>query len=170
VAGGADNRPLSVNSGCIVRAARERDLGAALALVAAKRPENRALDRIPEILEDALGRASSEYRVCVAERDGEFAGVGVYGWIAGTVGAAALYTVVVARDEEDVGTGRAILEKILSELRSSGTRLIVAEFPGHTSLGPYRALIEGAGFVEESVVVDYYEDRVPLIQYRIDLN
>jgi hypothetical protein len=169
VAGGADNRPLSVNSGCIVRAARERDLGAALALVAAKRPENRALDRIPEILEDALGKASSEYHVCVAERDGEFAGVGVYGWIAGTVGTAALYT-VIASGTKQAGTGLAILERILGELRSRGARLVVAEFPGYPSLTSYRALLEAGGFVKESVVPDYYQDGVPLIQYRIDLN
>lgn len=168
--GGTDNRLSSVNSSCIVRAARERDLGAALALMESARSENRGLDRIPEILEDALGRAPSEYRVCVAERDGEFAGVGVYGLIAGTVGTAALYTVVVARCEEDVGTGRAILEKILGELRSSGTRLVVAEFPGDPSLTGYRALLEPGGFVKESVVADYYQDGVPLVQYRIELN
>jgi hypothetical protein len=133
------------------------------------RSENRGLDRIPEILEDALGRASSEYRVCVAERDGEFAGVGVYGWIAGTVGTAALYT-VIASGKKQVGTGLAILEKLLGELRLSGARLVVAEFPGHRSLGSYRALIEGAGFVEESHVADYYQDGVPLVQYRIELN
>ncbi|HEY4955025.1 MAG TPA: hypothetical protein VII02_09075, partial [Gemmatimonadaceae bacterium] len=87
----------------------------------------------------------------------------------GTVGTAALYT-VIASGTKQAGTGLAILERILGELRSSGARLVVAEFPGHRSLGPYRALIEGAGFVEESRVADYYEDGVALVQYRMELN
>ena len=150
-------------AGCTLRAAGESDLGAALSLVEAARPEVRGLDRIPEMLEDAV-RGSGEYRACVAERDGECVGVGVYGSIAGTVGTAALYAVVSA-DGAEIGIGRAVLDAILADLASNGVRLIVAEFPGHESLRSYRALLETSGFIEESQVEDYFEDGVALVQY-----
>jgi ribosomal protein S18 acetylase RimI-like enzyme len=167
--GDSDNRLLSVNSGHIVRATHESDLPAALALVEAARLDVRSLDRIPEMLEDAVRGVSGEYHACIVERDGECAGVGVYGLVAGTVGTAALYAVVVAKTEWQAGTGRAIVAHVATDLTSRGVRLVVAELPGHESLSGYRLLLEKGGFVEESHVDDYYEDGVPLVQYRLEL-
>lgn len=168
--GESDNRPLSVNSGHIVRAARESDLAAALALVERERAEIRGLDRVPELLEQAVRGASGEYDTCMVERDGECAGVGVYGMVAGTVGTAALYAVVVATSARQAGTGRAIVAYVVTDLTSRGVRLVVAELPGHESLSGYRSLLEEEGFVEESHVDDYFDDGIPLVQYRLELN
>jgi len=151
---------------CTLRAASESDLGAALSLVEAARAEVYGLDRIHEILEEAA-RGSGEYRACIAEEDGVVVGAGVYGLVAGTVGTAAIYAVIVAKGADQDQTGRAILDEILRDLTSVGARLIVAEFPGHPSLTPYRALLEEAGFVEESSVDDYFEDGIPLFQHRL---
>ena len=167
--GDSNNRLLSVNSGHIVRAARESDLAAALALVEAARAEVRGLDRIPELLEQVACGVSGEYDACIVELDGECAGVGVYGLVAGTVGTAALYAVVVAKTAWQAGTGRAIMAHIVTDLTSRGVRLVVAELPGHESLSGYRLLLEEEGFVEESRVDDYYEDGIPLVQYRLEL-
>ena len=167
--GDSDSRPLNVNSGHIVRAARECDLAATLVLVEQERAEIRGLDRIPELFEEATCGVSGEYAACVAERDGECAGIGVYGMVAGTVGTAALYAVVVAKTAWQAGTGRAIVAHVVTDLTSRGVRLVVAELPGHESLSGYRSLLEEEGFVEESRVDDYYEDGVPLVQYRLDL-
>ncbi|MEP6905203.1 MAG: hypothetical protein ABI875_03920 [Gemmatimonadales bacterium] len=155
-------------TGFTVRAASESDLGAALSLVEAARAEVYGLDRIPEILEDAA-RGSAEYRASVAEHNGQCVGVGVYGLIAGTVDTATIYAVIVAKGADQYQTGRAILNEILSGLASVGTRLVVAEFPGHSCLTGYRALLEATGFIEESSVEDYFEDGIPLLQYRFEI-
>jgi Acetyltransferase (GNAT) family. len=167
--GDSDSRTLSVNSGYLVRAVRESDLAAALALVERGRAEIRGFDRVPEILEQAARGVSGEYDACIIERDGECAGVGVYGLVAGTVGTAALYAVVVAKTAWQAGTGRAIVAHVVTYLTSRGVRLVVAELPGHESLSGYRLLLEEEGFVEESRVDDYYEDGIPLVQYRLEL-
>jgi ribosomal protein S18 acetylase RimI-like enzyme len=155
-------------AGFTIHAAGESDLGAALSLVAAAQLELRGLDRVQEIIQDAV-RGSAEYRACVAMRDDGCLGVGAYGLVAGTVGTAALYAVVVAKGAEKDGIGAAVVDWILADLTSGQTRLVVAEFPGHRSPGRYRSLLEAAGFAEESQVEDYFEDGVPLVQYRLAL-
>lgn len=147
-------------AGFTLRAAGESDLGAALLLVETARLEVRGLDRIPEILADAM-RGSAEYRSSIADEDGVVVGVGVYGPVAGTVGTATIYAVIATKNE----IAQAVLDGILADLTSSGTRLVVAEFPGHESLRSYRALLETSGFIEESQVEDYFEDGVALVQY-----
>jgi len=151
-------------TGFTLRAANESDLGAALSLVEAARAEVYGLDRIAEIFEDAA-RGSAEYRACVAEENGVVVGTGVYGLVAGTVGTATIYAVIVAKGADQAG--RAVLDEILSDLTSIGTRVIVAEFPEHPSLTAYHTLLEAAGFIKESQVDDYFEDGIPLVQYRL---
>ena len=151
---------------CTLRAASESDLGVALSLVDAARAEVYGLDRIPEILEEAA-RGSGEYRACIADKDGVVVGVGVYGLVAGTVGTATIYAVIVAKGADQDEIGRAILNEILRDLALVGTRLVVVEFPGHPSLTHYRALLEAAGFAKESQVDDYFEDGIPLLQHRL---
>ena len=155
-----------MNFSSTIRAARERDLPAALALVRAISGGARGLDRILELMDDAVRGTSGEYFACVAERAGECTGVGVYGLVAGTAGTAALY-VLISADQET--TGRKMLERMLAHLTAMDVRLVVAEFPGDSSFAAYRPLLEAGGFVEESRVADYFEDGIPLVQYRMEL-
>lgn len=156
-------------TGVSVRAVHESDLAAALALIHAARPGIPWLDRIPELLEAAVRDASGEYLACIAERDGELAGVGVYGPVAGSVGTGALYAVLVTESARRTGVGGAIISHIARDLASRGARLMFAEVPGDSSLLEYCSLLKAQGLAEESRVDDYYEDGVPLVQYRMDL-
>jgi ribosomal protein S18 acetylase RimI-like enzyme len=152
-----------------VRAAREEDLAAALALVDWERPKNPWMDRIPEILEDAVRRPGHEYLACVAERDGELVGFGVYGMVSGAIGTAIISAILVAPRSRRAGIGQRILEYAAADLASRRMRVIFAEVPGDTSLLRYRALLISFGFVEETRIDDYYRDGVPQIVSRLDL-
>lgn len=152
-----------------VHAAREEDLAAALALVEFERQKNHWVDRIPELLQDAVLKPDGEHRACVAVRDGEVVGFGVYGIVAGTVGTGILYSVLVAPRSRRAGIGQRILSYIATELANTGARMIFAEVPGDPYLMRYRALLISYGFMEESRVEDYYRDGVPQIISRFDL-
>ncbi len=152
----------------IVRPARESDLAAVLKLVEAERAGNPWLERIPELVEQAARNGSGEYEMCVAEVLGEFAGCGIYGSVAGTIGTATLYFVGLERRARDSGAGDAIVAHVLSDLMAKGARLAVAEIPEHESFDSYRSLLEAHGFIEECRTEDYYRDGVPLVHYRLD--
>lgn len=152
-----------------VRAARESDLAAALALIHAALAENPWLIRIPELVEDAIHGTSGEYFACVAEQHDKCVGLGAYGLVAGTVGTWTLYALVTASQSQDAGYGRAIVAHITDDLASRGARIVVADVPGHDALRTYRSFLKSQGFTEESRVEDYYADGIPLVQYRLDL-
>ena len=152
-----------------VHAAREKDLAAALALVEFERQKNPWMDRIPELLRDAVALPGIEYRACVAERDGEIVGFGVYGIIAGTVRTGSLYSILVAPRSRRAGIGQRIIAYVVGELSAAKCRMIVAEVPGDPYLVRYRALLISHGFLEETRIDDYYRDDVPQIISRLDL-
>lgn len=152
-----------------VHAAREKDLAAAIALVEFERQRNPWMERIPELLRDATARPGGEYRACVAEREGELVGFGIYGITAGTVGTGVLYSVLVAPRSRRAGIGHRIVAHAHAELASAGCRVIVAEVPGDPCVARYRALLISYGFMEETRIDDYYRDGIPLIVSRFDL-
>lgn len=152
-----------------VHAAREQDLAAALALLAWEQEKNCWVGRIPELLRCAIDDPSGEYRACVAERDGEIVGFGVYGTIAGASGTGVLHGVFVAARSRRAGIGLRILLHISQDLANVGARMIIAELPGDPSIVKYRAMLLAYGFVEETRIDDYYRDGVPQIISRFDL-
>lgn len=152
-----------------VHPAREKDLVAAIALVEFERQRNPWVDRIPELLRDAMASPAGEYRACVAEREGELVGFGLYGFVAGSVGTAMLYSVLVAPRSRRAGIGQRIVAHAHAELGGARCRVIVAEVPGDPCVARYRALLISYGFMEETRIDDYYRDGVPLIVSRFDL-
>ncbi|MGK2961938.1 MAG: GNAT family N-acetyltransferase [Gemmatimonadaceae bacterium] len=152
-----------------VHAAREQDLAAALALLAWEQEKNPWLTRIPELLRAAVDDPTGEYRACVAERDGELVGFGVYGLMSGAIGTAAIYGVLVAARSRRAGIGLRIMLHMMQDLTKTGTRMIFAEVPGDPGVMRYRALLLAYGFVEETRIDDYYRDGVPQIISRFDL-
>lgn len=152
-----------------VHAAREQDLAAALALVAWEQEKNPWTLRIPEILRAAIDDPEGEYRACVAERDGEIVGFGVYGLIAGARGSGILHGILVAPRSRRAGIGLRIVLHVATELANAGARVIVAELPGDPCVMRYRALLIAYGFLEETRIDDYYRDGVPQIISRFDL-
>jgi ribosomal protein S18 acetylase RimI-like enzyme len=152
-----------------VHAAREQDLAAALALLAWELEKNPWLDRLPELLRAAVDAPQGEYRACVAERDGEVVGFGVYGLVAGSVGTGIIYGVLVGARSRRAGIGHRIIVHIAQDLAHAGARMIVSEIPGDAAVMKYRALLISYGFLEETRIDDYYRDGVPQIISRFDL-
>ena len=152
-----------------VHAAREQDLAAALALLAWEQEKNPWVHRLPELLRAAVDHPRGEYRACVAERDGEVVGFGVYGMVAGAVGTGVIHGVLVAARSRRAGIGLRIILHIAQDLSESGARMIVAEIPGDPAAMKYRALLIAYGFSEETRIDDYYRDGVPQIISRFDL-
>ncbi len=152
-----------------VRAACENDLAAALALLNWEKVRNPWIGRIPDLLRNAVANPTGEYRACVAERDAEVVGLGVYGMVAGAVRTGMLYGVLVAPRSRRAGIGFRIVFHVTTELASVAARTVFAEVPGDPYLVRYRALLISYGFVEESRIDDYYRDGVPQIVSRFDL-
>ena len=151
-----------------VHAAREQDLAAALALQAWEQERNPWVGRLPELLRAAVDEPEGEYRACVAERDGEIVGFGVYGMVAGAVGTGAVYGVVVGARSRRAGIGLRIMLYISEDLAKLRARLLISEIPGDPTVMKYRALLIAYGFTEETRIDDYYRDGVPQIISRFD--
>ena len=151
-----------------VHAAREQDLAAALALQAWEQERNPWVGRLPELLRAAVDEPNGEYRACVAERDGEIVGFGVYGMVAGAMRTGVIYGVLVGARSRRAGIGLRILLHIAEDLGKAQARLIVSEVPGDPCVMKYRALLIAYGFTEETRIDDYYRDGVPQIISRFD--
>lgn len=152
-----------------VRAAREGDLAAALGLLEWELPKNPWMERVGGLLKDAVRERYPEYKACVAERDGEIVGFGVYGIVAGTVGTGMIHAILVAPRSRRAGIGLRILEYAVADLASRRIRVIFAEMPADPYLVRYRALLLSYGFFEETRIEDYYRDGISQIISRKDL-
>jgi ribosomal protein S18 acetylase RimI-like enzyme len=153
----------------VVRAAREDDLAAALALVEWEREKNPWIERTPELLQGAIANPDGDYRALVAERDGEIVGFGVFGMIAGTIGTGILYSILVAPRSRRAGIGERLLFEISGTLASAGARMIIAELPADPIVMRFRALLLSHGFAEESRIDDYYRDGIAQIVSVFDI-
>lgn len=152
-----------------VRAAREADLASAVALLEWELPKNPWMERTAEQLTQAIRKPSGELMACVAVREGEIVGFGVYGIVAGTVGSGMIHAILVAPRSRRAGIGLRILEYATADLASRRMRVIFAEMPADPYLVRYRALLLSYGFFEETRIDDYYRDGIAQIVSRRDL-
>ncbi|HEY0243146.1 MAG TPA: GNAT family N-acetyltransferase [Gemmatimonadaceae bacterium] len=152
-----------------VRAAREPDLAAAIALLEWELPKNPWMERTAEQLTEAIRKPKAELMACVAAREGEIVGFGVYGIVAGTIGSGMIHAILVAPRSRRAGIGLKILEYATADLASRRMRVIFAEMPADPYLVRYRALLLSYGFFEETRIDDYYRDGVSQIISRRDL-
>jgi ribosomal protein S18 acetylase RimI-like enzyme len=143
-----------------VRAAREGDLAAALALLDWELPKNPWMSRTAELV---------KAMACVAERENELVGFGVYGAVAGTIGTGMIHAILVAPRSRRAGIGARILEYAMADLAARRTRVVFAEMPADPYLVRYRALLLAFGFFEETRIEDYYRDGIAQIVSRRDL-
>jgi ribosomal protein S18 acetylase RimI-like enzyme len=152
-----------------IRAAREEDLAAALALLDWEKSKNPWIDRVAEMLPESIRNSSNEYIGCIAERDGELIGFGIYGLVAGAINTGSIECVLVAPRSRRAGVARRILDHALTDLRARRARVVFAELPGDPAFLRYRALLLAHGFFEETRIDDYYRDGIPQIISRLDL-
>jgi ribosomal protein S18 acetylase RimI-like enzyme len=127
------------------------------------------MERVGGLYKDGVRERYPEYKACVAERDGEIVGFGVYGIVAGTVGTGMIHAILVAPRSRRAGIGLRILEYAVADLASRRIRVIFAEMPADPYLVRYRALLLSFGFFEETRIEDYYRDGIPQIISRKDL-
>jgi ribosomal protein S18 acetylase RimI-like enzyme len=132
-------------------------------LIEQEREKNRWIGRTAELVKAAVADPNGEYRASIAERDGEIVALATFGMIAGTIGTAILYSVLVAPRSRRAGIGERLLFQLKGDLASAGARMIVAEIPGDPVVMRFRALLLTHGFVEESRIEDYYADGIPQI-------
>ena len=152
-----------------VRPARDGDLAAVRALLEWELPKNPWLERTAELFSEAVIKPKGETQACVAVRDSEIVGFGVYGIVAGAIGTGNIHAILVAPRSRRAGIGLRILEYATADLASRRIRVIFAELPGDPYLVRYRALLLSYGFFEETRIDDYYRDGIPQIISRLDL-
>jgi ribosomal protein S18 acetylase RimI-like enzyme len=152
-----------------VRAARESDLAAALGLLEWELTKNPWMGRTAELLKEAVRGKGREVMACVAEREGELVGFGVYGIVSGTVGTGVMHAILVAPRSRRAGIGARILEYATAALASRGMRVLFVGMPAGPYLVRYRALLLSHGFFEETRIEDYYRDGISQIISRLDL-
>jgi ribosomal protein S18 acetylase RimI-like enzyme len=103
---------------------------------------------------------SLEVLVAGAFDGDDLCGLVVYGLVAGTVGTGRCIFVGVAAGHRRAGLGRALVEAALADLSRRGARFAFVELPG--SMEGAAALLEQAGFREETRVGEYFADGVDL--------
>ncbi len=116
-----------------------------------------------------LGAGSPEARGIVATSAGRVDGLGVFGTIAGTVGAGRLQLVVVDGGARRRGIATRIVNEAVGALGSAGARFVIVELPTAPALAASRNLLESCGFRIESVVADYFRDGVDLAILRYEI-
>ncbi|MFL5578270.1 MAG: GNAT family N-acetyltransferase [Gemmatimonadaceae bacterium] len=148
-----------------VRPLAPGDVAAARALLGAESARHPYAARTLEILTAAaaaLGAPGAEHRALVADEGDAVTGVVLYGLVAGTVGAGAIFGLAVARDARRRGVGRALVDAAADALATLGGRFAVAELADDASLGGVAALLASAGFAEEARASDLVRDGVGL--------
>jgi ribosomal protein S18 acetylase RimI-like enzyme len=108
----------------------------------------------------ALG---GEYHALVAVRGGAPVGVVVYGIVAGTEGAGAVYSVFVQPSARRGGLGATLVGGATAALARAGARSAIVEPPDDAAaLAGAAELFAEAGFAETARVSDLYRDGVAL--------
>jgi GNAT superfamily N-acetyltransferase len=99
-----------------------------------------------ELIDAALTEPGGEYRVLVADVDGKLAGYVCYGPTPMTEGTWDLYWIATHPDARGGGVARALVERMESELRGFGARLIRVETSQQESYGAAHKFYERMGY------------------------
>jgi hypothetical protein len=127
------------------------------------------VDRVVELLDQAARGGDPESSALVIERDGTIAGLVLFGFVAGTAGAARLHALVVDRSVSADDVGGRLTSAAATAAAGSGARLLLAELPDDPALGPVPSVLLRHGFREEARVPDFFRDGVALRFLRRDL-
>jgi GNAT superfamily N-acetyltransferase len=99
-----------------------------------------------ELIDAALDEPEGEYRVLVAVADGKLAGYICYGPTPMTEGTWDLYWIATHPDARGRGVARELVERMESELRGFGARLIRVETSQQESYGAAHKFYERLGY------------------------
>ena len=151
------------------RALNAGDAVPARALVYAVLGMTPYVDRVVELLDEAARGNDPEAKALVIERDGTIAGLAIYGFVAGTIGAAKLHALVLDRGVSAYDVGGRLTVAASSAAASLGARLLIAELPDDPALGAVPAVLVRNGFREEARIDDFFRDGVSLTFLRREL-
>ena len=93
----------------------------------------------------------------------------LFGLVAGSLGAGALYAVAAAPAAHRRGVGTLLVRQAAVALAAEGARFVVAEWADDPRVGHVASLLAGAGFVEVGRVPDFVRDGVALRLWRLAL-
>ena len=110
-----------------------------------------------ELLDGALAEPGGEYRVLVAELDGQLAGYVCYGPTPMTEGTWDLYWIVTHPAARKSGVARALVARMEAELRAVGARMIRVETSRLDGYGAARAFYERLAYPVCAVIPDFYK-------------
>lgn len=117
-----------------------------------------------ELIDLALERpAQRDYRFLVAEANGKLAGYLCYGPTPMTEGAFDLYWVAAAAELRGTGVGRALLERMETDLRSLSARLVRVEMSSVEADAATQRFYERNGYHEAARIPDFYREGDALV-------
>lgn len=144
--------------GLTLRALMPADERAARALLNSHFSGTRYRARMLELLESALRFDDAEYLAVLSERDGELAGLALFGTVTGARAVVKLHAVVTAESTAAL----ALLEAVRDASERSGERMILCELPDEASFTLVGDALTTAGYTEEGRVPDFIRDGLAL--------
>ena len=122
------------------------------------------IDVALEVFDDYCSAPGQDYWAVAAFSDDErLAGFAFYGPTPCTVDTWDLYWIVVRPDNQGLGIGRGLIERLEQQIRSAGARLCVIETSSRDDYSSTRGFYLACGYAEVARVADFYDtgdDRV----------
>ena len=110
-----------------------------------------------ELIDAAIAEPLGDYRVTVAELDGRLAGYVCYGPTPMTEGTWDLYWIVSHPEARGRGVAKALVERMESELKSIGARLVRVETSQQDGYGAAHAFYARLGYPIAARFPDFYK-------------
>lgn len=142
----------------MIRPLQPADLQQLPPLWAASHSGARAAD-LQRIAEDAVRGSGDEHRGLAIADGSAVSGAVLFRSVAGAVDTGEIEAVAAA----DPAVAKDLMDAAIEQLRSSGARLIVAEYAETPDAAGYAALLTEAGFGVRARIGDYFGDGVPLV-------
>ncbi|GAB4164626.1 MAG: hypothetical protein Tsb0017_02990 [Geothermobacteraceae bacterium] len=121
-----------------------------------------------ELLNIFLDRPDQkDYLVLVAEKAGTPVGFVLYGPVPLTSGTFDVYWIATAPEVQGEGYGRRLMAAAEEDMKRRGARMICLETASKESYRRTRAFYDAAGYVQESVIRDFYvpgDDRITYVK------
>ena len=110
-----------------------------------------------ELVDERLAKGpASGYEFAFAEEGGELWGYSCFGPIAATEASFDLYWIVVAKDRQRAGIGRALMVESERLIHAAGGRRVYVETSSRAQYEPTRAFYQRNGYRIEAVLDDFY--------------
>jgi GNAT superfamily N-acetyltransferase len=118
-------------------------------------PEERSVAL--ELIDAALAEPGGDYRVLVAEFEGQLAGYACYGPTPMTEGTWDLYWIVTHPEMRGLGIGRTLAETMERELKNLGARLVRVETSRTEAYGAAHSFYLRLGYPVVADLPDFYK-------------